>query len=209
MCVSPPVEVTFAPPPPPADAPCSNLQGLLSGLLPDAQISASSSRDMVWNPGTARLVASRSGWFPAPAHPLAGEEWLQVDLGVPKGVRGIITQGARGGDAGSGATADNRAFVRKYKVAYSLNGKEWNFIMDHKISLPKVGTSCLYITPPLRLSACTHLTCRLCIPGFRGEHSLRHPGAPPLRGDGGAVRPALPGEVVPRRDRDEGGDPGL
>ncbi|XP_038574885.1 neuropilin-2a isoform X2 [Micropterus salmoides] len=133
------------------DAPCSDLQGLLSGLLPDAQISASSSRDMVWNPGTARLVASRSGWFPAPAQPLAGEEWLQVDLGVPKTVRGVITQGARGGDAGSGATTDNRAFVRKYKVAYSLNGKEWNFIMDSKISLPKIFEgNTHYDTPELR-----------------------------------------------------------
>lgn len=63
----------------------------------------------------------------------------QVDLGVPKMVRGVITQGARGGDAGSGATTDNRAFVRKYKVAHSLNAKEWNFIMDSKFSLPKVG----------------------------------------------------------------------
>lgn len=63
------------------DAPCSDLQGLLSGLLLDAQISASSTRDMVWNPGTARLVASRSGWFPAAAQPLAGEEWLQVRRG--------------------------------------------------------------------------------------------------------------------------------
>ncbi|XP_075951169.1 neuropilin-2a isoform X3 [Anarhichas minor] len=133
------------------DAPCSDLQGLLSGLLPDAQISASSSRDMVWNPGTARMVASRSGWFPAPAQPLAGEEWLQVDLGVPKTVRGVITQGARGGDAGSGATTDNRAFVRKYKVAHSLNGKEWNFIMDSKTSLPKIFEgNTHYDTPELR-----------------------------------------------------------
>ncbi|XP_056286983.1 neuropilin-2a isoform X2 [Pseudoliparis swirei] len=133
------------------DAPCSDLQGLLSGLLPDAQISASSSRDMVWNPGTARLVASRSGWFPAPAQPLAGEEWLQVDLGVPKTVRGVITQGARGGDAGSGASTDNRAFVRKYKVAHSLNGKEWNFIMDSKTSLPKIFEgNTHYDTPELR-----------------------------------------------------------
>ncbi|KAM7375108.1 hypothetical protein PAMA_014272 [Pampus argenteus] len=133
------------------DAPCSNLQGLLSGLLPDAQISASSSRDTVWSPGTARLVASRSGWFPSPAQPLAGEEWLQVDLGVPKTVRGVITQGARGGDAGSGATTDNRAFVRKYKVAYSLNGKEWNFIMDIKTSLPKIFEgNTHYDTPELR-----------------------------------------------------------
>lgn len=52
----------------------------MSGLLPDAQISTSSSRDVVWNPGSTRLVASRSGWFPAPAQPLAGEEWLQVDF---------------------------------------------------------------------------------------------------------------------------------
>ncbi|XP_074520423.1 neuropilin-2-like isoform X3 [Halichoeres trimaculatus] len=133
------------------DAPCSDLQGLLSGLLPDAQISASSSRDMVWSPGTARLVASRSGWFPLPAQPLAGEEWLQVDLGVPKTVRGVITQGARGGDAGSGATTDNRAFVRKYKVAHSLNAKDWNFIMDPKTSLPKTFEgNTHYDTPELR-----------------------------------------------------------
>lgn len=66
-------------------------------------------------------------------------DWFQVDLGVPKTVRGVITQGARGGEAASGGTTENRAFVRKYKVAYSLNGKEWNFIMDRKTSQPKVG----------------------------------------------------------------------
>ncbi|XP_061654796.1 neuropilin-2a isoform X1 [Phyllopteryx taeniolatus] len=133
------------------DAPCSSLQGLLSGLLPDNQISASSSRDMVWNPSTARLVASRSGWFPAPSQPLAGEEWLQVDLGVPKTVRGVITQGARGGDAASGGTTENRAFVRKYKVAYSLNGKEWNFVMDRKTSQSKIFEgNTHYDTPELR-----------------------------------------------------------
>lgn len=76
----------------------------------------------------------------------------QVDLGVPKMVHGVITQGARGGDAGSGATTDNRAFVRKYKVAHSLNAKDWNFIMDSKFSLPKVG---------LRDRACT----RACVLG--------------------------------------------
>uniref|UniRef100_A0A1A7WTI0 Neuropilin n=2 Tax=Iconisemion striatum TaxID=60296 RepID=A0A1A7WTI0_9TELE len=133
------------------DAPCSDLQGLMSGLLPDSQISASSSRDVVWNPGTARLVASRSGWFPAPTQPLAGEEWLQVDLGVPKTIRGVITQGARGGDAGSGTATDNRAFVRKYKVAHSLNGKDWTFFMDSRTSLPKIFEgNTHYDTPELR-----------------------------------------------------------
>lgn len=61
-----------------------------------------------------------------------------MDLGVPKLVRGVITQGSRGGDPGSGATTENRAFVRKYKVAHSLDAKDWNFIMDTKTSLPKV-----------------------------------------------------------------------
>ncbi|MEQ2214110.1 NAP1- protein 2 [Xenoophorus captivus] len=137
--------------------PCSDLQGLMSGLLPDAQISVSSSRDVMWNPSTARLVASHSGWFPAPTQPLAGEEWLQVDLGVPKTVRGVITQGARGGDPSTGPATDNRAYVRKYKVAHSLNAKDWNFIMDAMTSQPK----------------------------------------------------AVSREVVPRRDWDESGDPGV
>ncbi|KAF0026179.1 hypothetical protein F2P81_020916 [Scophthalmus maximus] len=60
------------------DAPCSELQGMLSGLLPDSQISASSMRDIHGSMGAARLVASRSGWFPNPTQPIAGEEWLQI-----------------------------------------------------------------------------------------------------------------------------------
>lgn len=112
------------------------MQGMLSGLLPDSQISASSMRDIHGATGAARLVASRSGWFPSPTQPVAGEEWLQVDLGVPKTVRGIITQGARGVDGST--SAENRAFVRKYKLSHSLNGKDWSYIIDSKTNLPKV-----------------------------------------------------------------------
>ncbi|KAM6945578.1 LOW QUALITY PROTEIN: neuropilin-2a [Aplochiton taeniatus] len=134
------------------DVPCSDLQGLLSAYLPDAQITASSSRDMQWSPGAARLVASRSGWFPA-AHALAGEEWLQVDLGVPKTV-GVITQGDQGGEPATGggaAATDNRAFVRSTAWAHSLDGKDWSFIMDIKTSLPKIFEgNTHYDTPELR-----------------------------------------------------------
>ncbi|XP_076018121.1 neuropilin-2b, partial [Genypterus blacodes] len=118
------------------DAPCSELQGMLSGLLPDSQISASSMRDIHGSMGAARLVASRSGWFPNPTQPIAGEEWLQVDLGMPKTVRGIITQGARGLEGST--SAENRAFVRKYKLAHSLAGKDWTFITDIKTGLAKI-----------------------------------------------------------------------
>ncbi|KAK7938820.1 hypothetical protein WMY93_002146 [Mugilogobius chulae] len=62
------------------DAPCSELQGMMSGLLPDSQISSSSMRDLHGSMGAARLVASRSGWFPNPTQPIAGEEWLRYTL---------------------------------------------------------------------------------------------------------------------------------
>ncbi|KAG7241748.1 hypothetical protein INR49_025213, partial [Caranx melampygus] len=131
------------------DAPCSELQGMLSGLLPDSQISASSMRDIHGSMGAARLVASRSGWFPNPTQPIAGEEWLQVDLGMPKMVRGIITQGARGLEGST--SAENRAFVRKYKLAHSLTGKEWTYITDKKTGFAKIfeGNS-HYDTPEVR-----------------------------------------------------------
>uniref|UniRef100_A0AAQ5Z029 Neuropilin n=1 Tax=Amphiprion ocellaris TaxID=80972 RepID=A0AAQ5Z029_AMPOC len=131
------------------DAPCSELQGMLSGLLPDSQISASSMRDIHGSMGAARLVASRSGWFPNPTQPIAGEEWLQVDLGVPKMVRGIITQGARGLEGST--SAENRAFVRKYKLAHSLTGKDWSYITDSKTGFAKIfeGNS-HYDTPEVR-----------------------------------------------------------
>uniref|UniRef100_A0A669DWY3 Neuropilin n=1 Tax=Oreochromis niloticus TaxID=8128 RepID=A0A669DWY3_ORENI len=129
------------------DAPCSELQGMLSGLLPDSQITASSMRDIHGSMGAARLVASRSGWFPNPTQPIVGEEWLQVDLGVPKMVRGIITQGARGLEG----SAENRAFVRKYKLAHSSNGKDWTYITDSKTGFAKIfeGNS-HYDTPEVR-----------------------------------------------------------
>ncbi|KAG1945597.1 neuropilin-2 [Pimephales promelas] len=131
------------------DAPCSEMQGMLSGILPDSQISASSMRDIHGATGAARLVASRSGWFPSPAQPVAGEEWLQVDLGVPKTVRGIITQGARGVDGST--SAENRAFVRKYKLSHSLNGKDWSYIIDSKTNFPKIFEgNTHYDTPEIR-----------------------------------------------------------
>ncbi|NXD96245.1 NRP2 protein, partial [Chaetorhynchus papuensis] len=118
------------------DSPCSNLLGMLSGLIPDSQISASSIRGYDWSPSMARLVSSRSGWFPRVPQAQPGEEWLQVDLGVPKNVKGIIIQGARGGD--SVTTTESRSFVKKFKVAYSMNGKDWDFIQDPKTMQAKL-----------------------------------------------------------------------
>ncbi|KFV19018.1 Neuropilin-2, partial [Tauraco erythrolophus] len=120
----------------PTDSPCSNLLGMLSGLIPDSQISASSIRGYDWSPSMARLVSSRLGWFPRIPQAQPGEEWLQVDLGVPKNIKGVIIQGARGGD--SVTTTESRSFVKKFKVAYSMNGKDWDFIQDPKTMQAKL-----------------------------------------------------------------------
>ncbi|CAH6791694.1 Nrp2 [Phodopus roborovskii] len=131
------------------DAPCSNMLGMLSGLIADTQISASSTREYLWSPSTARLVSSRSGWFPRNPQAQPGEEWLQVDLGTPKTVKGVIIQGARGGDSISAMEA--RAFVRKFKVSYSLNGKDWEYIQDPRTQQPKLFEGNMhYDTPDIR-----------------------------------------------------------
>ncbi|MGH0117039.1 UNVERIFIED_CONTAM: hypothetical protein FKN15_028151 [Acipenser sinensis] len=134
------------------DIPCTEMQGMLSGLIPDSQITASSARDIHWSSGAARLVASRSGWFPRLPQPIAGEEWLQADLGVPKTVTGVIIQGARGGSVSEGSTTvENRAFVRKFRVAHSMNGKDWDFIMDQRTMQPKMFEgNTHYDTPEIR-----------------------------------------------------------
>ena len=62
-----------------------------------------------------------------------------MDLGVPKTVKGVIVQGARGGDSITAVEA--RAFVRKFKVSYSLNGKDWEYVQDPKTQQPKVSRS--------------------------------------------------------------------
>ncbi|XP_005306110.1 neuropilin-2 isoform X2 [Chrysemys picta bellii] len=118
------------------DSPCSNMLGMLSGLISDSQISASSIRGYDWSPSMARLVSSRSGWFPRIPQAQPGEEWLQVDLGVPKNVKGVVIQGARGGD--SITMVEARSFVKKFKVAYSMNGKDWEYIQDTKTMQPKL-----------------------------------------------------------------------
>uniref|UniRef100_A0A8C6UVX2 Neuropilin 2b n=1 Tax=Neogobius melanostomus TaxID=47308 RepID=A0A8C6UVX2_9GOBI len=130
--------------------PCSELQGMMSGLLPDSQISASSMRDLHGSMGRLGSWPVAPGGSPTPRSPLPGRNgFRQVDLGVPKTVRGIITQGARGLEGSN--SAENRAFVRKYKLAHSLNGKDWAQITDSKTGLAKIfeGNS-HYDTPEVR-----------------------------------------------------------
>nr|DBA25116.1 TPA: hypothetical protein GDO54_012686 [Pyxicephalus adspersus] len=129
------------------DYPCSGMLGMVSGLIPDTQITASSQFDRNWIPEFARLVTSRSGWALPPSnnHPYT-KEWLQIDLGEEKTVSGIIIQG--------GKHRENKVFMRKFKIGYSNNGTEWEMIMDSSRNKPKTFEgNTNYDTPELRTFA--------------------------------------------------------
>ncbi|KAM4705185.1 neuropilin-1 [Rhinophrynus dorsalis] len=129
------------------DYPCSRMLGMVSGLISDSQITASSQVDRNWVPELARLVTSRSGWALPPSNIHAyTKEWLQIDLGEEKVVRGIIIQG--------GKHKENKVFMRKFKIGYSNNGTEWEMIMDSSRNKAKTFEgNTNYDTPELRTFA--------------------------------------------------------
>ncbi|XP_063778175.1 neuropilin-1 [Pseudophryne corroboree] len=129
------------------DYPCSGMLGMISGFITDSQITASNPENRNWIPEYARLVTSRFVWAlpPANSHPYT-KEWIQIDLGEEKIVRGIIIQG--------GKLKENKVFMKKFKIGYSNNGTEWEMIMDS--SRNKVKTfegNVNYDTPELRTFA--------------------------------------------------------
>lgn len=104
--------------------------GMVSGLISDSQITASNQGERSWMPENIRLVTSRSGWVLPPGPQSYINEWLQVDLGEEKIVRGIIIQG--------GKHRENKVSMRKFKIGYSNNGSDWKMIMDDSKRKAKV-----------------------------------------------------------------------
>lgn len=107
--------------------------GMISGLITDNQITASSHTDRNWVPENARLLTSRTGWTLLPQPQPFTSEWLQVDLGEEKLVKGLIIQG--------GKHRENKVFMKKFRLGYSNNGSEWTMVLDTNGNKPKVGAS--------------------------------------------------------------------
>ncbi|XP_066573752.1 neuropilin-1a isoform X2 [Amia ocellicauda] len=126
-----------------SEYPCSGFLGMVSGLITDGQITASTYLDRSWVPENARLMTSRSAWaLLAQGQPYTNK-WLQVDLGEEKLIRGLIIQG--------GKHRDNKVFMRKFKISYSNNGSDWKFIMDTSGNKAKSFEGNMnYDTPELR-----------------------------------------------------------
>uniref|UniRef100_A0A2I3G552 Milk fat globule EGF and factor V/VIII domain containing n=1 Tax=Nomascus leucogenys TaxID=61853 RepID=A0A2I3G552_NOMLE len=102
---------------------CTNPLGLKNNSIPDKQITASSSYK-TWG---LHLFS----WNPSYAGSYSNDQWLQVDLGSPKEVTGIITQGAR--------NFGSVQFVASYKVAYSNDSANWTEYQD-----PRTGSSKIF-----------------------------------------------------------------
>ncbi|RMX49764.1 hypothetical protein pdam_00019767 [Pocillopora damicornis] len=82
-----------------------------NGTITNASITASSYYPQ-YPPWSARLRAgTEKGWY---ALPNDLSPWIQVDLGKPRWLKGLATQGKR-----------FTVFVKTYKVAYSLDAVSW------------------------------------------------------------------------------------
>ncbi|XP_023661755.1 neuropilin-1a isoform X1 [Paramormyrops kingsleyae] len=128
-----------------SEYPCLGMLGMVSGMISDGQITASSHMERTWVSENARLLIGRSAWtLPPQAQPYVNE-WLQVDLGQEKLLRGLIIQG--------GKHRDNKVFVRKFRVGYSNNGSDWKMIQNASgTGKPKIFEGNQnYDTPELRM----------------------------------------------------------
>ncbi|KAL2088314.1 hypothetical protein ACEWY4_015213 [Coilia grayii] len=116
------------------EAECTNALGLGSERISDEKMTASSALSkgllgLTWHPHYARLDTwgRINAWSPATND---RSQWLQVDLGSPKRVTGIITQGAK--DFGV------IQFVSAFKVAYSDDGSSWRVLQDQSRKSDKI-----------------------------------------------------------------------
>jgi lactadherin len=96
---------------------------LISGVIEDWQITASSTYPSTWDAGCHQKYArvyqpNGVAWC---AKHKSVSEWLQVDLGIPAKVTGLMTQGR----------ADGVEWVTSYMVSYSLDAYHWIYVTDY------------------------------------------------------------------------------
>ncbi|XP_078614209.1 putative carboxypeptidase X1 [Branchiostoma floridae x Branchiostoma japonicum] len=97
--------------------------GVESGQIPDTHITASSEVNSAHGPRRARLYGvydRRDGTGAWCAKSNDGNQWLQVDLGKPTEIQGVVTQGRFG----------YHQWVETYKLHFSTDGNNWRPYTD-------------------------------------------------------------------------------
>uniref|UniRef100_A0A3B5MT41 Neuropilin n=1 Tax=Xiphophorus couchianus TaxID=32473 RepID=A0A3B5MT41_9TELE len=116
-----------------SDYPCSSMLGMVSGLISDPQINASSFADRGWVAENVRLLTGRSGWTGQQSKQPFKNEWLQVDLGQDKILSGVVIQG--------GKHHDRNVYMKRFKVGHSLDGENWTVVKEENTTSTAPSTT--------------------------------------------------------------------
>ncbi|CAF1300503.1 unnamed protein product, partial [Adineta ricciae] len=98
---------------------CNGPLGMISGEIRDWQITASSTYpDYDCHEKNARVYqAFDRAWC---ARHKSDSEWLQIDLGIPAKISGVLTQGR----------ANKDEYVTSFMISYSTDAYRWQYLVD-------------------------------------------------------------------------------
>ena len=91
-------------------------------LIPDGQVKATSFTHSSWAPHLARLNHD-TAWS---THQLDQDQYIQVFLNTQQYISGVITQGK------------NNGWVKNYKVEFTQDDINWEFVSNEMDGSPKV-----------------------------------------------------------------------
>ncbi|XP_043449876.1 discoidin, CUB and LCCL domain-containing protein 2 isoform X3 [Prionailurus bengalensis] len=114
---------------------CYGTLGMESGVIADAQITASSvlewtdhtGRENSWKPEKARLKQPGPPWAAFAADEY---QWLQIDLNKEKKITGIVTTGS--------TMVEHNYYVSAYRILYSDDGQRWTVYREPGVEQDKI-----------------------------------------------------------------------
>ncbi|XP_067595229.1 discoidin, CUB and LCCL domain-containing protein 2 isoform X2 [Pseudorca crassidens] len=114
---------------------CYGTLGMESGVIADAQITASSvlewtdhtGQENSWKPEKARLKKPGPPWA---AFATDEYQWLQIDLNKEKKITGIVTTGS--------TMVEHNYYVSAYRILYSDDGQRWTVYREPGVEQDKI-----------------------------------------------------------------------
>ncbi|XP_004716811.2 discoidin, CUB and LCCL domain-containing protein 2, partial [Echinops telfairi] len=114
---------------------CYGTLGMESGVIADAQITASSvlewtdhtGQENSWKPEKARLRKPGPPWA---AFATDESQWLQIDLNKEKKITGILTTGS--------TMIEHNYYVSAYRILYSDDGQKWTVYREPGVEQYKI-----------------------------------------------------------------------
>ncbi|XP_012879637.1 PREDICTED: discoidin, CUB and LCCL domain-containing protein 2 [Dipodomys ordii] len=114
---------------------CYGTLGMESGVIADAQITASSVLEWTDHTGQKNSWKAEKARLRKPGPPWAAfvtdeYQWLQVDLNKEKKITGIVTTGS--------TMAEHKYYVSAYRILYSEDGQKWTMYREPGMEQDKI-----------------------------------------------------------------------